>query len=176
MSYIAIHDSEAEHFKHKDKFPNYALMKISAYHKALGEEVVWFYPMEAHLYDKVYSSKVFDWTPQNQYLPDHTIKGGTGYGIYDDLLAIENLRSSFRVKEDREGEGRLTHMTATASCMWFSDMKAYLGDKDGWGWAISELKTYDKPKELSEFSKYGFEEPVPLKRPPQSWMYVEDNR
>lgn len=67
-------------------------------------------------------------------------------------------------------------MTATASCMWFSDMKAYLGDKDGWGWAISELKIYDKPKELSEFSKYGFEEPVPLKRPPQSWMYVEDNR
>lgn len=85
MSYIAIHDSEAEHFKHKAKFPNYALMKISAYHKALGDEVVWFYPMEAHLYDKVYSSKVFDWTPENQYLPDHTIKGGTGYGIYDDL-------------------------------------------------------------------------------------------
>lgn len=91
------------------------------------------------------------------------------------MLAIENLKSSFRVREDEEeGEGRLTHMTATASCMWFSDMKAYLGDKDGWGWGISELKIYDTPKELSEFSKYGFGEPVPLKRPPQSWMYVED--
>lgn len=43
----------------------------------------------------------------------------------------------------------------------------------GYGWHISNLKIYDKPKELSEFSKYGFGEPVPLKRPPQSWMYVE---
>lgn len=42
-----------------------------------------------------------------------------------------------------------------------------------YGWHISDLKIYDKPKELSEFSKYGFDEPVPLKRPPQSWMYVE---
>ena len=41
-------------------------------------------------------------------------------------------------------------------------------------WHISDLKIYDKPKELSEFGKYGFGEPVPLKRPPQSWMYVED--
>ena len=43
----------------------------------------------------------------------------------------------------------------------------------GYGWHISDLKIYDKPKELSEFSKYGFDEPVPLKLPPQSWMYVE---
>ena len=43
-----------------------------------------------------------------------------------------------------------------------------------YGWHISDLKIYDKPKELAEFSKYGFDEPVPLKRPPQSWMYVED--
>ena len=42
-----------------------------------------------------------------------------------------------------------------------------------YGWHISDLKIYDKPKELSEFSKYGFGEPVPLKRPPQSWCYVE---
>ena len=45
--------------------------------------------------------------------------------------------------------------------------------KFGYGWHISDLKIYDKPKELSEFSKYGFGEPVPLKRPPQSWCYVE---
>lgn len=32
---------------------------------------------------------------------------------------------------------------------------------------------YDKPKELSEFSKYGFDRPAWLKRPPQSWCYVE---
>ena len=104
-----------------------------------------------------------------------------GEFICDDLLAIENLKSSFRVKEDEEGEGRLTHMAATASCMLFSDMKAYLGDKDGWGWGISELKIYDKPKELSEFSYWlGFisdgatDNHGHLKRPPQSWCYVEE--
>jgi len=32
---IGIHDSEKEHFK-KKTFPNYALMKISAYHKQKG--------------------------------------------------------------------------------------------------------------------------------------------
>ena len=94
-----------------------------------------------------------------------------GEFVLDDLLEIENLGSSFRVKGDEDGY--LTHITETASGLWFSDMKAYLGDKDGWGWGISELKIYDKPKELSEFSKYGFDEPVPLNRPPQSWMYIE---
>ena len=82
---IAIHDADAEHLKRRDKFPNYALMKISAWHKANGDTVEWFNPIEAHLYDKVYSSKVFDFTPENDYLPPDTIKGGTGYGIFEDL-------------------------------------------------------------------------------------------
>ena len=83
---VAIHDSEMDHFKKgTDKFPNYALMKISAFHKKQGDTVEWFLPMNASLYDKVYSSKVFEWTPENPYLPPNTIKGGTGYGIYQDL-------------------------------------------------------------------------------------------
>lgn len=32
---IGLHDAENEYMKHKT-FPNYALMKISAYHKARG--------------------------------------------------------------------------------------------------------------------------------------------
>lgn len=82
---IAIHDAEADHFKTLDKFPNYALMKISAWHKANGDEVEWFEPILRDTYDRVYSSKVFDFTPENPYLPEGTIKGGTGYGIYKDL-------------------------------------------------------------------------------------------
>ena len=32
-------------------------------------------------FDRVYSSKIFDFTPENPYLPPDTIKGGTGYDI-----------------------------------------------------------------------------------------------
>lgn len=33
---------------------------------------------------------------------------------------------------------------------------------------------YDKPKDVSEFSKHGIDRFVPWKRPPQSWGYVEE--
>lgn len=75
---IGLHDSEAETLKRKT-FPNYALMKISAWHKSQGNTVEWWYPMGD--FDRVYSSKVFDFTPENPYLPPDTIKGGTGYDI-----------------------------------------------------------------------------------------------
>ena len=46
------------------------------------------------------------------------------------------------------------------------------------GWHISNLKIYDKPRELREFTglrqtKFGAE-PVPIKRAPQNWCYVEE--
>ncbi|RKJ55842.1 hypothetical protein D7X25_07365 [bacterium 1XD42-8] len=71
-----MHDAEQEHLRNKT-FPNYALMKISAYHKSRGDMVEWWIPMKQ--YDRVYSSKVFDFTPENPYLPECTIRGGTGY-------------------------------------------------------------------------------------------------
>ena len=38
-------------------FPNLSLMKISAYHKSLGDDVEWWLPLKH--YDIVYASKVF---------------------------------------------------------------------------------------------------------------------
>lgn len=73
---IGLHDAEKEHIKGKI-FPNYALMKISAWHKAQGDNVEWWNPPKN--YDVVYSSKIFDFTPENPYLPENTIRGGTGY-------------------------------------------------------------------------------------------------
>ena len=73
---VGLHDAEKEYLKHKT-FPNYALMKISAYHKARGDSVEWWTPL-LH-YDIVYSSKIFDFTPENPYLPPDAIRGGTGY-------------------------------------------------------------------------------------------------
>ena len=108
---IGLHDAEREHIKDKT-FPNYALMKISAHHKARGDCVEWWewrrkppatdeqititgetakeeYCRELSAYnarfDLVYSSKVFDFTPENPHLPQWTIKGGTGYGIMAEL-------------------------------------------------------------------------------------------
>lgn len=47
-----------------------------------------------------------------------------------------------------------------------------------YGWHISDLVIYDKPKELSEFeglqkTRFGYA-PYKITRPPQSWCYVED--
>lgn len=63
-------------------FPNLALMKISAYHKARGDQV--------GKYDKVYAAKVFTFTPDyNYYINANQIeKGGTGYDI-EKVLPIE---------------------------------------------------------------------------------------
>ena len=74
---VAIHDSD------KTRFPNYALMKLSAWHKEHGDSVEWYLPIDS--YDRVYSSKVFNFTPEDPYLPPDTIRGGTGYGIFEDL-------------------------------------------------------------------------------------------
>lgn len=75
---IGLHDGDGQ-----TDFPNYALMKISAWHKAQGDSVEWWNPLLT--YDRVYSSKVFTFTEECPYLPEDTIKGGTGYGLYNDL-------------------------------------------------------------------------------------------
>ena len=74
------------HSKKKTKYPNLALMKISAWHKSRGDDVEWWFGFEN--YDRVYMSKVFDET----YIPDipepvntaEVIKGGTGYVLRDE--------------------------------------------------------------------------------------------
>lgn len=63
------------------KYPNLALMKISAYHKAKGDTVEWALGFET--YDIVYQSKVFSeiYSADIPYFPiaGEIRKGGTGY-------------------------------------------------------------------------------------------------
>ena len=74
------------------------------------------------------------------------------------------------------------------------ELHDYGKGKTLYGWHISDLKIYDKPKELSEFytkkkcnscKKSGYEStacmydedckvPMSITRAPQSWQYVED--
>ena len=65
-------------------FPNLALMRISAYHKAKGDTVEWW-QTDFIYYDRIYMSKIFsDAYSQEQQTPlncGEIIKGGTGYAI-----------------------------------------------------------------------------------------------
>ena len=58
---------------------------------------------------------------------------GTGIELFDAPISLEKF-----CKE---------------SCLTEQEICDYIGEKDGYGWRISDLKIYDKPKELSEFRK-----------------------
>lgn len=66
-------------------FPNLALMKISAWHKARGDHVEWYSPLLSTHMDRVYMSRVFgdEYTADYPYHidADEVIRGGSGYAI-----------------------------------------------------------------------------------------------
>ena len=59
------------------------------------------------------------------------------------------------------------------------ELDNYLNGNNGYGWNISAMQIYDKPRELSEFRKpimptgLRYEDDA-IKRAPQSWCYVEE--
>ena len=77
-------------------FPNFALMRISAYHKNKGDNVEWAIDgLFAKYYDIIYSSKIFTFTKDYDYSTikcGRLIKGGTGYDIQSKL--DENIEYS----------------------------------------------------------------------------------
>ena len=89
------------------------------------------------------------------------------------------------------GAGRISSDIARPTCIEPAELHRYLGAANGYGWHISELKTYDTPKELSKFLR-PFENCIDkvcdefgcascengghIKRPPQSWCYVEEQK
>lgn len=115
----------------------------------------------------------------DKYLPD-CIRDKTqmviGEFICDDIRRIGPEYCV--VKEDIES-------AISGSCLTVPQVKDYAGWKSGlsyadlkdlYGWHISDLKIYDHPRPLSDFTrlratKFGYE-PVRIERPPQSWCYV----
>lgn len=73
-------------------FPSLPLMKLSAYHKAIGDEVEMYMPINQ--YDLVYASKVFSFTDDidtNSVIQaDEVKRGGTGY-----CISVKNGREVF---------------------------------------------------------------------------------
>lgn len=64
------------------------------------------------------------------------------------------------------------------ACMHPEDFQNYADGKWLYGWHIVDLRIYDQPRELSEFTglrntRFGAA-PYDIKRAPQSWCYVEE--
>ena len=87
-------------------FPNLALMRISAYHKANGDEVEWWWTDFIH-YDVVYMSKIFS-DIYSKDIPepmnaDKVIKGGTGYQIHlENGVEVYDKASDTRLPDEVE--------------------------------------------------------------------------
>ena len=76
------------------------------------------------------------------------------------------------------GAGRIPSDAARPTCLEPAELHQYLGAATGFGWHISDLRVYDHPRDLWEFTglretKFGAEQ-VQITRPPQSWRYVEE--
>jgi hypothetical protein len=73
------------------KIPNLALMKLSAHHKNIGDEVSMYLPILHKTYDKVYASKIFNFS-DDSFITDDMVAGGTGLDMSIVLPAnIEDL-------------------------------------------------------------------------------------
>lgn len=83
---IGLIDVDAEN-NGRAKYPNLALMKLSAWHKAQGDKVGWWWGWDT--YDRVYMAKVFDKTYSQDIMEPvnaaEIIKGGTGYDLENRL-------------------------------------------------------------------------------------------
>ena len=80
------------------------------------------------------------------------------------------------------------------SCLTYEELAGYIGNGEtGYGWHIFDLRIYDQPREFTEFRRpcpndlycedcamYSNNNGIcnngalPLRRPPQSWCYVEE--
>lgn len=123
-----------------------------------------------------------------------------GEFVCDEILAFAYNSGGFLVKDDVS----TTYSCLAKSCLSHKEFRDYAKDKTVYGWHISELIIYDKPKELSKFYipcviyekgdgcgdikcpkyetpgyEYGdvyfdCEGKKPISRPPQSWYYAEE--
>lgn len=121
---------------------------------------------------------------------------------FHDDNSTEQLRRVWYDEDDGERDAELfaedgdPNYLCTDACLTWDELKNYvgIGDRTFYGWHISDLKIYDKPKELSEFYKpcptkekgdclscdcladndYGGICTNNLTRAPSNWQYVDE--
>ena len=92
-----------------------------------------------------------------------------------------------RIRCEKEvADGLVDIVLEKTSCVSARELVEYANGNELYSWHISDLVIYDKPKELREFRSYdtrvyaddnGYPMPThEIKRPPQSWCYVEELR
>ena len=118
---VGLHDAD------KTNFPNLALMKLSAAYKIKGYHTELY--KEGGLYDRVVSSKVFTFTPENA--PSGAIQGGWGRGINSSLPEhVEHICPDYALYSLNYSLGFLTRGCPNV-CSWCSvpgkegDIKAH---------------------------------------------------
>lgn len=128
---IGLHDSD------NTSFPNYALMKISSYHKRVGDSVEWWNPLFST--DIVYSSKIFTFTPKDSYLPKDAILGGTGYDVKSQLpINIENQIPDYSIYPNIDYSVGFLTRGCPNKCKW-----CVVPDKEG------DIKEYSDIEEIA---------------------------
>ena len=99
------------------KSPNLALMKISSYHRSIGDLVEITLPFFAPGYDIIYASKVFSWTSMPG-IPETSHIGGPGSGDNNSLPGqINNVCPDYDLYGINYSMGFLTR-GCPRSCNW----------------------------------------------------------
>lgn len=152
-------------------------------------------PFKVYIYETKESKR--------RYLDDRFNSFFSGKSCYTDMGKVIGEFICDKVEEytfsHYEAEYRVTHVEQKVMCLNQPELIRYGKGKTLYGWHISQLKIYDKPKELREF--YTIDESgndcciacvyheTPIKempcrtctgerrylyRPPQSWCYVQE--
>lgn len=163
-------------------------------------------PFKCYIYETMTKliSFHFDWGNLTQW--QKTIINGRGRVVGEFIC---NKIDKYLCEEYEWGDGdvsleyRIRTVEGEKTCLEYDEVREYGNEKPLYFWHITDLKIYDKPKELSEFGTfcdgvggkigcngceyYDFENTEngsletcccgnlrPLKRPPQSWCYIEN--
>lgn len=122
------------------------------------------------------------WTAKNATIGKFAdVSNGKVIGefVCDNISVFEYKGGGYLVN----GDISTTISIQAQSCLTDYQFRKYAGEKSCYGWHISDLVVYDKPKELNEFKQCHVCEYMgvcentcwkPLQRAPQSWCYVEE--